>query len=71
MTLEEHFAYFTECQLATVEGLKMKKRSSKSEIRRHENIANKMTDVCRQLNLSCSLNKNPRLKERLTAKEIK
>ncbi len=41
-------AYFTECQLATVEGLRDMKRPPKGELRRHESIAAKMVQACRE-----------------------
>lgn len=50
-SLEEAFAYFTECQLATVEHLMCIKRTSKSELRRHQDIARDMVIVCRRFDL--------------------
>jgi hypothetical protein len=44
--LNEAFAYYTECQLATLEGAKIKKSTPKSEIRRHLAIARGMVDAC-------------------------
>lgn len=38
-SLVEIFAHFTECQLATVEGMHMLSRPPKGELRRHEHIA--------------------------------
>lgn len=40
--LREQFCYFLECQMATIEGLRGVRRTSKSELRRHENILEKM-----------------------------
>jgi hypothetical protein len=45
--LQERFAYYTECQLATLERCKTLKSTPKSETHRHEKIANGMIDTCR------------------------
>jgi len=44
--LNEAFAYYTECQLATLEGCKIKKSTPKSEIRRQLSIARGMLEAC-------------------------
>ncbi len=48
----EHLAYFAECQLATVEGLRMLKRPSKTELKRHERISISMLTACRRYGLT-------------------
>lgn len=45
-TLEEAFAYYTECALATAEGLEMKKSTPKHEKRRARGIADNMVHAC-------------------------
>lgn len=45
-TLEEAFAYYTECALATAESLEMKKSAPKHEKRRARGIANNMVRAC-------------------------
>jgi len=47
-TLEDHFLYFLDCQLGTVEGLEMLKSPPKSRLRRHRGIASKMIDAGRK-----------------------
>lgn len=49
--LEKKFVYFTECQLATLEDLRERKKFPKYELERHESIADKMLEVCRILKL--------------------
>jgi hypothetical protein len=44
-------AWATECQLATLEGLKGRKSASKSDIRRHASIAAKLVFNCKDLNV--------------------
>jgi hypothetical protein len=46
--LRERFCYFAECQAATVEFLRGLKRTSKSELRRHESLLEKMLIDCRR-----------------------
>lgn len=46
-SLHDAFAYFVECQLATVEGLKIKKSTPQYELRRHESIARSMVECVR------------------------
>lgn len=46
--LEDEYAYATECQLATLSGLCMVKKSALSEITRHRNIAEHMLKVCQE-----------------------
>ncbi len=47
-TIEDALAYYTECALATAEGLDMRKSSSASEKRRAWSIANGMVAACRR-----------------------
>jgi hypothetical protein len=44
-------AWATECELATLEELKQRKRASKSDIRRHASIAAKLVFNCKDLNV--------------------
>ncbi len=46
-TLEDHFLYFLDCQLATVVDLEMLKSTPKSRLERHRSIARKMIDAGR------------------------
>jgi hypothetical protein len=46
-TIQEAFAYYTECQLATVEKLRSVKKTAQSELRRQQNIADGMVAYCR------------------------
>ena len=48
-TLENEYAYATECQLATLSGLLLVKRSPKSEISRQRSICLRMLRVCRDM----------------------
>ena len=43
-TIQQAFAYSTDCALATVEDLAMKKSGSESEFKRHIDIAQVMCD---------------------------
>lgn len=45
-TLEEHFAYFTECALATAEEMENLKGSAKYRVERARSIAAGMVDTC-------------------------
>lgn len=45
-TIEAAFAYYTECALATAEGLDMRKSSSASDKRRAWSIAKGMVAAC-------------------------
>lgn len=47
-TLEDHFLYFLDCQLATVEDLELLKNPPKSRLRRHRGIARKMIQAARK-----------------------
>ena len=47
MKLESEFRYYTECQLATLESLRGRKSTAKSELKRQEQIAAGMVAVCR------------------------
>ena len=47
-TLENEYAHATECLLATLSGLMMRKRSLQGEIMRHTNIALRMLRVCEE-----------------------
>jgi hypothetical protein len=51
MSLEQRFAYFTECQLATVEDLEYRARFPKGELQRHREIAEKMVATCREFDV--------------------
>jgi len=46
-TLEKEFVYATECQLATLEDLRVRKGFPKYELERHESIARQMLAVCK------------------------
>lgn len=64
--LEEAFAYYTECALATVSGLP--KRTGKHDRERHEAIASGMVEHARLfLKLEDCRYRAPRLYERLVA----
>ena len=41
-SLEESFAYFLDCELATIEDLRMLKTPPKGRLRRHQSIARSM-----------------------------
>jgi hypothetical protein len=45
----EKFAYFTECNLATLEGLESRKSTSRSELKRQKEICMKMIENCKSL----------------------
>jgi hypothetical protein len=45
--IECAFAYYTECALATVEGLEMRARTPKHELKRAKSIADGMVEQCR------------------------
>lgn len=47
-SLADEYAYATECQLTTLEGLCAKKSSPKSSLRRHTTIALTMLKVCQE-----------------------
>lgn len=47
--IEKKFLYYTECQLATLEGLRGIKRTPKCELKRQESIANGMVEVSRSI----------------------
>jgi hypothetical protein len=65
-TLEGRFLYYTECQLATLEGLKMKKKkTSKSELRRQQSIADGMLIVVKGFCSEVDIHSCPRVKELL------
>lgn len=44
---EQALAYYTECQLATLEGLRIKKRTPLCELQRHQKIADGMVEHCK------------------------
>lgn len=50
-TVEGAFAYFTECNLATLEKLQTLTRSSKTERQRQKNICDEMVGVCRDFGI--------------------
>jgi hypothetical protein len=64
-TLEEAFAFYTECALATAEGLEMRKTAAKHEKQRARGIADNMVDVCRRHGVKCPgrFDRLPRLRE--------
>lgn len=71
-TLESKFIYYTECQLATLEALKLKKRTPKCDLQRQQNICDGMMEIVRELTTevqnidSCSaLWRTPRVRELL------
>jgi len=47
LTLPNEFAYATECNLATLSSLLLKKSSPKSEVKRQTNICCRMLGCCR------------------------
>lgn len=47
-TLQDHFLYFLDCQLATVEELEMLAKPPKARLRRHRGIARKMIQAARK-----------------------
>ena len=56
MTLEDEYAYATECQLATLEVLQMNKSTPKSTLAQQKRICDRMVAVCRSVptdNLTC------------------
>jgi hypothetical protein len=61
--LSSKFAYFTECNLATLEGMRLRKSTSRYDLSRQQNICNDMVSVCKELNADCK--HLPRLKELL------
>lgn len=64
--LAGRFGYFTECELATLEELRGKKSASQRDLRRHQEIADGMVAVCRELGDSCVGRRGtPRLSELL------
>lgn len=63
-SVEGAFAYFTECNLATLEKLRSLSRPSKSEIQRQQNICNEMVGVCRDFGIEPNRT-NVRLNEAL------
>ena len=73
MTLEDHFRYYTECELATLEHLKRLKSTSKSELRRHGKIAEGMVAICKEMSIDTrgTLLKCPRLEKLLTDQGLK
>ena len=50
-TMEDALAYFTECNLATLEHLRLLKRTSKSERQRQANICKSMVAACRDFHI--------------------
>lgn len=74
-TLEGKFIYYTECQLATLEALKLVKRTSKFELRRQQSIADGMMDIVREIakdvpdvKLNSAFQRSPRVLELLGVK---
>ena len=70
-TTDEAFAYYTECALATVEALSMKRSTPKWEIDRAQVIAKGMVDHCKRVGFKPSKPfaylSHPRLNEFLSA----
>lgn len=66
MTLEERFAHFTECQMATVEDLEHRKSFPKRELQRHRRIADAMFHDCVEFKIQPGPT-HSRLRERLEA----
>jgi hypothetical protein len=64
LDLQSEFAYATECELATLEGLNGKTRTPACELRRHEAICERMVGVCRKHRISPHPSL-PRLSKRL------
>ncbi len=65
-------AWAVECEMATLEGLRLVKRTSKSELERHRTIVDKMVEQCLDLGMRpgvIGLSGHPcgRLSERLAA----
>lgn len=65
-SVEGAFAYFTECNLATLERLRSLSRTPKSELQRQLNICNEMIAVCRDFGIEPNRT-NVRLNEALRA----
>lgn len=65
MDLKQAFAYYTECQLATLEDLKARKRFPKCEIERHQSIADGMVRVCQEHAIIPAGQGHPRLNKLL------
>ena len=51
--LAYNFAYFTECNLATLEGMKSKKSTPKYELIRQGGICEQMVNICKNLKIDC------------------
>ena len=49
--LAQQFAYFTECNLATLEELKSLKSTPKCRIERQQDICNEMVTICKNFAL--------------------
>jgi hypothetical protein len=45
-TLADDYAYATECQLATLEGLRLRKNTGRGELKRQHSICESMLSVC-------------------------
>lgn len=65
-TIEDALAYFTECNLATLDHLHSIKRSSKSERQRQSNICDSMVRACRDFGIDARRTQS-RLSERLSS----
>lgn len=62
--LELKFCYYTECQLATLATLQFRKSTSKSELKRQQDIANGMCAVCQTFEkINWFETKTPRLEK--------
>lgn len=70
--LAQEFAYYAECQLATLEIISERKSTSKSDLRRQAEIAFGMVKACQRHGvqpISSPLRTLPRLKEHLARLE--
>lgn len=64
--IRRHVAYFTECELATMEHYETRRSASKHERERHRKIAAKMVEFARAINVTTADAPGcPRLMERL------
>lgn len=59
--IEDALAHFTECQLATVEDLRDRKKFPKGELQRHQSIADDMVNACKNFKVEIGPRGFPRL----------
>lgn len=57
--LDQQFAYFTECNLATLEELKDYKSTAKHRIERQKEICDNMVTICKNFKLTIKHPKYP------------